>query len=265
MARKLIPELIAELKTGRFKKLLSQIASDPELSFEVRTKGEAKVYYSKGLILTLSAKKEPQLLAKGYLKNRAVPDLDLYAPAKYLSAAKEVVRAHSKKLEFSIQQNIAQSNRNVDSEFFIVDMEYQFPQDDIPKEDRLNDKTRIDLVGIERKTGDIVLFELKQGSAALSGKSGADDHFRKMAAHIRDERFCQAIKADISTVIADKKELGLLPYNVPEPSGSIRMMYIFAYNNDRDLIEYEKKYAPRYSLEGVSTLYIDTRYKLSSE
>jgi hypothetical protein len=258
MARKLSSQLIKELKDGEYKHLLSAIKEDPELLLEVRTGGEAKVYYSKGLILTLSAKKVERL-SPNYIKDgRPVPELDLKNPKKYLSEAKELVRAHSKKLEFSIQQNIAISNQDEDSEFFIVDMEYQFPQNDIPKEERLNDKTRIDLVGIERNTGDIVLFELKQGLSALSGKSGAEDHFTKTNTHIKDTKFCKALKEDIASIIEDKKELGLIGMNVPDPSGEIKMRYIFAYNNDSDRQCYEERYGL------YPTLYIGTRYKLSS-
>jgi hypothetical protein len=258
MARKLTPELIKELKEGKFKKLLSEIKNDPELSLEIRTGGEAKVYYSKGLILTLSTKKVERLSSMYIKDGRPVPELDLKNPKKYLSEAKELVRTHSKKLEFSIQQNIAMSNQSADSEFFIVDMEYQFPQKEIPKEKRLNEKTRIDLVGIERNTGDIVLFELKQGLSALSGKSGAEDHFTRTDAHIKYPEFRKALNEDVTSIIEDKKELGLIGMNVPELSGKIKMLYIFAYNNDGDREYYEKK------LGSHQTLYIDTRYKLSS-
>lgn len=260
MARTLTPELIGKLKEGKYTKILREIIQDPELSLEVRTGGEAKVYYNKGCVLTLSAKKIKGLDPKYIKDGRQVPVLDLKNPKKYLSEAKELVRAHSKKLEFSIQQNIAKSNQNLDSEYFVVDMEYQFPQHNIPKEQRLGERTRIDLVGIKRKTGDIILFELKQGLSALSGKSGAGDHFDKMTKHIKNGDFCKVLREDVSAIIKDKKELGIIPANAPEPKldGNITIMYIFAYNSDRERVEYEKKYG------SYETIYIDTRYKLSS-
>jgi hypothetical protein len=260
MARKLVPELIKELKEGKYAKILREIIQDPELSLEVRTGGEAKVYYNKGCVLTLSAKKFKGLDPKYIKDGRPVPETDLKNPKKYLSEVKELVRAHSKKLEFSIQQNIATSNRGANCEYFIVDMEYQFPQHDIPEYQRLGDKTRIDLVGIERETGNIILFELKQGLSALSGKSGVEDHFDKMMQHIDNVNFDKILREDVATIIKDKKELGIIPANTPEPKpdGRIKIIYIFAYNSDEDRVEYEKKY------DSYKTIYIDTRYKLSS-
>lgn len=260
MARKLTPELIRELKEGKYKKLLYKIIQDPDLSLEIRIGGEAKVYYNKGCVLTLSARKIKGLDPKYIKDGRQVPKPDLKNPKKYLSEAKELVRAHSKKLEFSIQQNIAMSNQDADSEYFVVDMEYQFPQHDIPQEQRLGDRTRIDLIGIECKTGDIVLFELKQGLSALSGKSGAEDHFDKMTKHIENEAFCKALREDVSSIIKDKKALGIIPANVLEPKldSNIAIMHIFAYNSDGDRVEYEKKFG------SYPTIYIDTRHKLSS-
>lgn len=56
MGRNISPDHLDEYKDGCFKKLLSAIKEDPELSFEVRLDNEVMVYYHKDKILTTSFK-----------------------------------------------------------------------------------------------------------------------------------------------------------------------------------------------------------------
>lgn len=126
MSRKLSAGLIDRLLKADYKKLLNVIRNDQELSLEIRDK-EAIVYHHKKKILTLCESKEAVLLSDGYLReNQVKPTLDLNNPSKYLNAAKEIVRSHSKQMEFVVQQNIAKSNQTQESKYFVVDMEYAF-------------------------------------------------------------------------------------------------------------------------------------------
>ena len=263
MARNLNTQLLKELTDGKYKKLLAAVKQDPELTLEIRN-NKAEIYHHRGLILTLLANKKNSYkeLNEGYLKKCiSKPQLDLQKPNSYLKAAKELVRSYKKSVEFAIQQNIATNNQNPECDYFIIDMEYAFPQNHLIPEQRKS-MTKIDLVAIEKGTNDIVLFELKYGSTALSGKSGIDDHYEKTMVFIQDEEFCNILKNDIQTIIESKIALGLIKYQLPKMFGKIKMMYIYAYNNDRDLNNYKQLYAPKYEQLGVQTIYIDTRYKL---
>ena len=137
MARILSTGLINRLLKGDYKKLLSDIRKDRELSLEIRN-NKAIVYHHKKKILTLFESKEADLLSDGYLRDDQVkPILDLNNPSKYLNEAKEIVRSHSRQMEFMVQQNIAKSNQTQESKYFVVDMEYAFEQNMIAKEERL--------------------------------------------------------------------------------------------------------------------------------
>lgn len=62
-------------------------------------------------------------------------------------------------------------------------MEWQLPQADIKKEERIS-RTRIDLVVVDTQKNDkgendIYLGELKVGMDAIGGKSGIIDHIEK--------------------------------------------------------------------------------------
>lgn len=248
------------LKGGEYYKLMQVVRADKELSVEVRTKSEIKVYYCKGLILTLT-EKGPIILSSGYYRGIEQPFFNPASPEAYIKLAKKLVRQHSNKVEFTIQQNIATSNQSKDAKYFVVDMEWQLPQSKIDKKDRLP-KSRIDIVAIERTTNDIVLFELKQGEGALDGDSGVEDHLRKSKKLIQDPRFRNQLQEDVRNIIEDKKALGLIDYDLPATFGDIKQMFIFAYDNDVAVETYKRNFEPMLEAEGVKTLYIDTRYRL---
>ena len=261
MARILSTGLINRLLKGDYKKLLSDIRKDRELSLEIRN-NKAIVYHHKKKILTLFESKEADLLSDGYLRDDQVkPILDLNNPSKYLNEAKEIVRSHSRQMEFMVQQNIAKSNQTQESKYFVVDMEYAFKQNMIAVADRLP-QTKVDLVAIEKETNNIILFELKYGLDACHGKSGVDDHYDKIEKFLAREDFCAQLKSDIANIISDKNRLGLIKFPINKAFEDIKMKYIFAYNSDKDLEKYRNEYANKYAEKGIETLYIDTRYIL---
>lgn len=259
MNRKLDKDFIVHFKEGgKYHKLLSAVKADHELTLEIRINSEIKVYYNKGLVLTLSRKGEKPL-SDGYCRDSVKPKLDLNSPETYLDAAKRLIISHSRKIEFTIQQKIAAANQLSDSEYFVVDMEWQYPQGDIPEAERLY-KSRIDIVAVERSTNDIVLFELKQGTGALSGDSGVDGHYYKSTLLMGNNDFCRHLEQDVRNILNDKVELGLIDYEIPERFGIVKQMFIYAYDKDAARERYERNFAFELEKLGVSSIYIDTRF-----
>lgn len=242
MARILGEELMSKLrKDGIWGNIMKEINKDPDLSPEIR-EGALKIYYQKGLILTLEGKKvKPVPLADGYYKGDILTEIDPLKPQKYFQWAKEKVGNYNKsKREFVIQQRIAKDNSSKESRFLVVDMEYQFSQGNIPRKDRV-DVSRIDIVAIEKSTNDIVLFELKQGAGALKGKSGVEDHIRKTNILINDSVFCEKLRKDITQIITQKNELGILKCGneIPLKFNKIKMGIIFISYSNEDQKEFD--------------------------
>jgi len=183
---------------GCLQKLFDVIKEDPELSFEIRMNNKVMIYYHKDRILTISyCKGKPSIdtLSEKYYKTATPPfvsfeDGDLIQTLRdksrlrqYFREAKRLVGSYKVGLEFEVQQNIALDNRSFSNRFVVVDMEWQLPQSDIKKEERIS-RTRIDLVVVdmkrnERGENDIYLGELKVGMDATDGKSGIDAHIEK--------------------------------------------------------------------------------------
>ena len=234
---------------GCLQKLFDVIKEDPELSFEIRMNNKVMIYYHKDRILTISyCKGKPSIdtLSEKYYKNATPPtvsfeDGDLIQTLRdksrlrqYFREAKRLVDSYKAGVEFEVQQNIALKNRSFSNRFVVVDMEWQLPQSDIKKEERIS-RTRIDLVVVDTQKNDkgendIYLGELKVGTGATDGKSGIDDHIKKTNKVMKSPKACTIQKADVERIIRQKAALGLLEgdYAGLNLSATPRMMLILA-------------------------------------
>lgn len=207
------------------------------------------IYYHKDRILTISyCKGKPSIdtLSEKYYKNARPPSVsfedgdliqilrDKSQLRQYFREAKGLVGSYKEGLEFEVQQNIALVNRSFSNRFVVVDMEWQLPQSDIKKEERIG-RTRIDLVVVdmkrnERGENDIYLGELKVGIGATDGKSGIDAHIEKTNKLICSPKACAVLRADVERIIRQKAALGLLEgdYAGLNLSATPRMMLILA-------------------------------------
>lgn len=247
--------LQAYLKGGCLQRLFNVIKEDPELSFEIRVKNEVMIYYHKDRILTISyCKGKPSIdtLSEKYYKNDTPPsvsfeDGDLIQTLRdksqlrqYFREAKRLVGRYKVGEEFEVQQNIALGNRSFSNRFVVVDMEWQLPQSDIKKEERIS-KTRFDLVVVdmkrnERGENDVYLGELKVGMGATGGKSGIVAHIEKTDKIMSNPKACAVLRADVERIIRQKAALGLLEgdYAGLNLSDTPRMMLILAYRGSEE-------------------------------
>jgi len=251
---------------GCLQKLFDVIKEDPELSFEIRMNNKVMIYYHKDRILTISyCKGKPSIdtLSEKYYKNATPPsvsfkDGDLIQTLRdksqlrqYFREAKRLVGSYKVGEEFEVQQNIALGNRSFSNRFVVVDMEWQLPQSDIKKEERII-KTRFDLVVVdtkrnERGENDVYLGELKVGMGATGGKSGIVAHIEKTNEIMKSPKACAVLRADVERIIRQKVALGLLEgdYAGLNLSATPRMMLILAYrgNKEKNALKVQEKNA----------------------
>ena len=251
---------------GCLQKLFDVIKEDPELSFEIRMNNKVMIYYHKDRILTISyCKGKPSIdtLSEKYYKNATPPTIsfedgdliqilrDKSQLRQYFREAKRLVGSYKAGLEFEVQQNIALGNRSFSNRFVVVDMEWQLPQSDIKKEERIS-RTRIDLVVVdmkrnERGENDVYLGELKVGMGATGGKSGIVAHIKKTNEFMKSPKACAVLRADVEGIIRQKAALGLLEgdYAGLNLSATPRMMLILAYrgNKEKNALKVQEKNA----------------------
>ena len=140
-------------------------------------------------------------------------------------------------------------------------MEWQLPQSDINKEERIC-KTRFDLVVVDTKKNDmgendIYLGELKVGMDAIGGKSGIIDHIEKTYKLICSPKACAVLREDVGSIIRQKGALGLFEgdYTGLNLSDTPRMMLILAYRGSeerRALEKQEKEARDKAKAEGMA-------------
>ncbi len=258
MARKLSEAHLAQYKDGgKLKTLFDCINRDSSLLFEIRIDNTVKVYYKKEMILSViyhprkNDKIEVKMLSPKYYKNTEIPKHCVITSANidspnnvenYLKSSKGLIdkwNAETKGVpEFEIQQQIANANRTLCNRYLVVDMEWAWSQAKILPADRLNEKTRIDLVIVdtirnEKGFNDVYLAELKYGLSATEGKSGIEDHIEKTRQIINKGECCDDLIQDIKSIISQKRELRIITGN----SGVfefdrkyIKMMLLAAYS-----------------------------------
>lgn len=255
---------------GCLQKLFDVIKEDPALSFEIRMNNKVMIYYHKDRILTISyCKGKPSIdtLSEKYYKNATPPsvsfeDGDLIQTLRdksqlrqYFREAKLLVGSYKAGEEFEVQQNIALGNRSFNNRFVVVDMEWQLPQSDIKKEERII-KTRFDLVVVdtkrnERGENDVYLGELKVGMGATGGKSGIVAHIEKTNEIMKSPKACAVLRADVERIIRQKVALGLLEgdYAGLNLSATPRMMLILACrgSEERGALEMEGEKAQEWA------------------
>lgn len=255
---------------GCLQKLFDVIKEDPELSFEIRMNNKVMIYYHKDRILTISyCKGKPSIdtLSEKYYKTDTPPpvsfeDGDLIQTLRdksqlrqYFREAKRLVGSYKVGEEFEVQQNIALGNRSFSNRFVVVDMEWQLPQSDIKKEERII-KTRFDLVVVdtkrnERGENDVYLGELKVGMGATGGKSGIVAHIEKTNEIMKSPKACAVLRADVERIIRQKVALGLLEgdYAGLNLSATPRMMLILAHrgSEERRALEMEGEKAQEWA------------------
>jgi hypothetical protein len=219
MARKIALEFIKELQTGSLKPLLEYVQNDDTINMELR--GDRVIIYYRGAVLLTVKANSYELVA---LDKQYHPDTSLIKPAilnieDYIPKAKHIVDVYVVKMrnhlwEKEIQQRIIQENNyspnSLDTDYFIIDSEYQ------------DGDSRADVVALQwdstssaRKLSagyvpTITIFEIKQGYDSITGTSGIKKHYDDFQKFISDKDKINAFKKDMIAVFKQKRELGLI-------------------------------------------------------
>lgn len=229
MSRKIKDSFINELLKKSLNPLLRYVQLDDTLNMELRG-SHVTLYYRGGAILTVkddSYKFEP--LDNKYLQGKMIINPSIENIEDYIPKAKHFIDIYVNTVrnhlgEKEIQQEIAKENNfsanSLDTDYFIIDTEYQ-------------DLGRFDIVALQwdsksniRKLPKsfkpvITIFEVKQGCNSIESKEIINDGIKKysdsgMAAHLQDfnefisTKNIQDFKEDMIAVFQQKRKLKLI-------------------------------------------------------
>ena len=241
MARCISNKFLADLTTGVLKEVLNIIKQDDTLMLELRG-NRVSIYYRGGLLFEIENKQDAYIFKNGddkyyaghnyELPTISFPNNDLCDTNKlkdYIARFKYIIDNYfggircesTNRTRFSIENELRQhlvreNNYTISAnqtDYFIIDTEYQTP-----------DKKKFDIVAIEwisesgkRKLQGgykpkLVIFELKYGDKAISGKCGLASHLKDFNTFIKDTKRKESFKEEMLKLLQQKRFLGLIPY-----------------------------------------------------
>jgi hypothetical protein len=169
--------------------IIEAVRDDGELIFLPRRKGHLNVYYLGTVILDFDGKSFtfnrnylkylPQDVANRFPSDGKFPDFKSWR-GKLADMKSAMESRNMSKREKRAQQNIVQAvNGNRDSEYCLLDMEYDYPGIRYGRFDMI-------AVSKERVNGKhkIAIIELKYGTKAFGGSAGIVEHARNLSRYI---------------------------------------------------------------------------------
>ena len=218
MGRQVKQGFIDELKSGVLKKILEYVKSDDTLNMELRG-NSISIYYRGGILFSIKEDTyEFSGMDKNYHRTIIFPPPSIDEIEDYIPKAKHIIDIYVTNIknhlgEKDIQQQIAKENNyspnSLDTDFFIIDIEYQ-------------DLGRFDIVAIrwdsspnarklpKKYLPTITVFEVKQGVDSCSGKSGLCKHLHDFISFSKDTNKVVSFRDDMVAVFKQKRELGLI-------------------------------------------------------
>lgn len=245
--RSLTKNLFNELKNGKLHTLLEYVQNDDTLDMEFRN-NYITIYYRGGNIISVTESKNNddsysytwEGINKDYLKGYKQKHEDAEQFEEYIPEAKHIIDRYICKIknhlgEKEIQQLIVRENNyspnSQDTDYFIVDMEYE------------QNNSRFDLIALRWDSNrsarnnnkvSLAVIEIKQGykSVRTSKKTpGLNSHLSDFNTF---KKTLSEIKNDFLQIFKQKCELGLILAN--EKIESIKQDSVLKLDNDIDFI-----------------------------
>jgi hypothetical protein len=242
MARQIKDVFVNELVSGTLAPLLVYVQQDDTLNLELRG-DRITLYYRGGAILTIrETSYKFEGLTPKYLNGTSIITPLISNIDDYIPKAKHIIDIYIPTVknhlgEKDIQQHIARENNyspnSLDTDYFIIDTEYQ-------------DLGRFDIVALrwDSKASirrlpksfqpTITIFEVKQGFNAISGSSGMVKHINDFSKFLLSPNV-SSFKSDMIDVFSQKRQLGLIKgmgkyKNVKMVAPDIDFVFVMANN-----------------------------------
>jgi len=218
MARKISSNFLKEIKELTKKPILEYVKYDDTLDMELRG-NSVIIYYRGGKLLTIEENSNVLVgIDEKYYKEGStqilptIQNIEDYIPQAKHIIDRYVVEKRNHLWEKEIQQRIVQENNysqnSFDTDFFIIDVEYQ----DIGRADivALRWDSTPTAHGLSKNyCPKITLFEIKQGFNTLRGGSGMYPHWKNFNSFISTSDI-NNFKQDMIAVFEQKRKLGLI-------------------------------------------------------
>ena len=128
------------------------------------------------------------------------------------------------------------NNRNRNSNWFCIDLEYVKQFEGAKDKDRANFNARFDIIAISKEAPHkVALIELKYGSGAIGGNSGIYKHVQDFSKFKENNFFNSLFTQELIDIIKSLNYLGVeLPFKIPNEEDFLQPeFYFIILNNNR--------------------------------
>jgi hypothetical protein len=163
--------------------------------------------------------------------------------------------------ERTVQHYLSLFNKHFDntSDFIVLDIEYAISTNAIyAKEEDREKQPRIDIIAIEKGTGQIYVMELKYGMKSVQGDASAKKHYEDYCATVGDEGKWQSFIDDIEVLLDAKKRTEIIDKDVTIKQCKPKFAFVLKQEKESDREDFMKelKELEKDSFTSIPTLFL---------
>lgn len=160
--------------------------------------------------------------------------------------------------ERTVQHYISLYNKdtNKNSNFVVLDIEYSISTNAIyAKENEREKQPRIDIIAIEKKTGQLYVMELKYGMHSVDGDAGIRKHYDDYLQSVGHEDKWQHFVKDIKALLKAKKDIKAVDKGIFIKDDKPIFAFIMKCKDESDVANFKQRLKGN-NLESVPTIYL---------
>ena len=165
--------------------------------------------------------------------------------------------------ERTVQHYISLFNKEsaIDSDFVVIDLEYKLSELSgycIPKDQMEPNKgqPRIDIVAIEKSTGQLYVLELKYGLKSTKGKAGVVEHYNDYLNSVGADDKWEAFWNDIDTLVEVQKKENVLSETISLNKSKPIFGFIYKPEKNEDECKEFNQILVENNLSSIMTIYL---------
>lgn len=144
----------------------------------------------------------------------------------------------------------------LDTQFIVLDIEYAISSNAIYAKDKEREKQpRIDIVAIEKATGQLYVMELKYGMKSVEGDASASKHYQDYLQTIGDNQKWTYFVSDVQELLKAKQERGIIGNSISIKNSKPVFSFIMKCEQSSDIADFEKHLKDN-NLAHVPTIYL---------
>lgn len=163
--------------------------------------------------------------------------------------------------ERTIQHYISLYNKKFDdmTDFIVLDIEYAISTNALyAKEVEREKQPRIDILAIEKGTGQVYVMELKYGMEAVNGEASAEKHYEDYLATVGDDTKWQSFIDDVKILLQAKQKQKMIDGDIKIKDSKPVFVFVMKQKKESDKDSFRKHIETSEKLKksNIQTIYL---------